>query len=73
MTNKDLANKIWLQQEALRSLPDKLREEAIKIDENPPPANRPFASFETPPIKGFDHKIYTKVDSDEDEFESSKL
>lgn len=57
--HKDYANKIWLQQEAMRALPDELRAAAEEIDETPPPVGRPWPVWMTPPIKGFDVKQYT--------------
>lgn len=64
---KDLTNKIWLQHEALRSLPEKLRIAAEIIDETPPPPNRPWPVFDTPPIEGFDPKLYQPDAGDEEE------
>lgn len=63
----DLTNKIWLQQEAIRALPEHLREHAMKIDVTPPPADRPWPYFETPPIKGFDIYKYVANESEDDE------
>jgi hypothetical protein len=54
----DLANKIWLQQESIRALPEKLREAAKILDESEPPAHRPWPIFATPPIKDFDIDVY---------------
>ena len=63
-----MTNKIWLQQEALRAMPHDLYEEAIKIDDTPPPANRPWPFFDTPPIEGFNINDYVKSENeDEDE------
>lgn len=59
---KDLADKIWLQQEAIRALPPHLKERALEIDETPPPRDRPWPYFDTPPIKDFDLKKYIKSD-----------
>jgi hypothetical protein len=63
----DLSTKIWLQQEAMRSLPDDLRLQAEVIDDTPPPKDRPWAAYATPPIKGFDVRKYTGRDSDKDD------
>lgn len=55
---KDLADKAWLQQEAIKALPLSLRKAALICDETPPPAGRPFPYFDTPPIKGFNPDDY---------------
>jgi hypothetical protein len=53
--DKDIATKIWLQQAAIEAIPtERLKDAALVIDETPPPTNRPFPFFATPPIKGFD-------------------
>ena len=57
---KDIACKIWLQEEALRSLPLSLQKSAEAIDEMPPPSNRPWALYQTPPLKGFDIRNFVK-------------
>lgn len=64
---KDLADKIWLQQEAMKSLPSDLRELAEVVDEEPPPPERPFPIFATPPIKGFNAMEYIGRDDDDDD------
>ena len=67
---KDTSDKIWLMQEALRALPTKLQDAARVIDEEPPPSDRPWAMWSTPPIKGFDDTPYAKAeDGDTDEEE----
>jgi len=77
--NKDLSTKIWLQQEALRALPDNLRAKAEEIDEAPPPPDRPWPIWATPPIKDFDVRQYTgkktegEEEDDEDEGAGSKV
>lgn len=63
-TDKDLATKIWLQQEAIRALPEDLRAQAVIIDETPPPSDRPWPVYATPPIKGFDPRKYMKGGGD---------
>ena len=55
---KDLATKVWLQQEAMRALPADLRRHAEEIDETPPPRGRPWPIWWTPPIKGFNAQDY---------------
>ena len=66
--NKDIANKIWLQQEAIRAMTPELREHAIIIDETPPPPDRPWPVWMTPPIKGFNPRDYMgNKDDDLDE------
>jgi len=62
---KDLSTKIWLQQEALKAIPEALRVHALIIDDTPPPPNRPLPIYQTPPIKDFDVSKYLK---DEEEF-----
>lgn len=74
--NKDLSQKIWLQQEAIRGLPEALRIEAVIIDDNPPPSDRPVSGvWHTPPIKDFDASKYDQkreTDDDSEADESSK-
>ena len=72
MHAKDVSNKIWLQQEALRAMPHDLYEEAIKIDDTPPPANRPWPFFDTPPIEDFNIKDYIKSGDGEDDDEEEE-
>ena len=72
---KDLADKIWLQQDAMRSLNAQaplMHVEALICDETPPPPNRPFPLWDTPPIKDFNWKEYTrqKEEQEDDEGES---
>lgn len=73
---KDTSDKIWLMQEALRALPPNLQESARVIDEEPPPSDRPWAMWSTPPIKGFDDTPYAKAedgDTDgEEEYEDTE-
>jgi hypothetical protein len=67
--NKDLSNKIWLQQEALRAMPEELRAHAETVDPTPPPQDRPWPKFDTPAIKGFNPQDYVdkkKNDNDAD-------
>lgn len=61
----DLTNKIWLQQEAIRALPADLREQALVIDWTPPPSDRPWPYYETPPIKGFSVQKFLEGESGE--------
>jgi hypothetical protein len=64
--DKDIADKIWLQQEAMRSLSGDLLAAASIIDDSPPPPDRPWAVWQTPPIKGFNIRDYqASDDSDE--------
>lgn len=70
--SKDLADKIWFMHEAIDALPEKLKAAAKEVDHSPPPRDRPWAMWSTPPIKGFDDSPYSKEDSgdkDEDEDE----
>jgi len=65
---KDLSTKICLQHDALEALPEDLRKHALIVDETPPPANRPWANWSTPPIPNFDAKNFLgKKEEDEDE------
>ena len=64
-TDKDLTNKIYLMKEAIAVMPAHLCEAALKVDETPPPQDRPWALFSTPPIKDFNVKEYMKADEDE--------
>jgi hypothetical protein len=73
--NKDLSTKIWLMQEALRSMPPALAANALIIDETPPPPDRPWPFFDTPPIPGFNAKDYVKgstTDGEEEVAETPK-
>lgn len=65
--DKDLTNKIYMMQEAIAVMPVELREAALAVDETPPPQERPWASYSTPPIDGFNVKEYMKADEDEKE------
>ena len=62
LERKDIATKIWLQQEAMRALPPDLRAKAEIIDEEPPPRGRPWPVWQTPPIKDFDLKKYSSTE-----------
>lgn len=57
---KDYANKSWLMIEALKSMRPDLKANALIVDPTPPPKDRPFPIFYTPPIKGFKLKDYMK-------------
>lgn len=48
--NKDLSTKMWLQDEAMNALPKDLLQHALVIDSTPPPPDRPWPIFMTPPI-----------------------
>jgi hypothetical protein len=67
---KDLTDKIWLQQEAMRSLAlqaPAMYHEALIVDETPPPPNRPFPLWDTPPIEDFDWKAYTRQKAEDED------
>ena len=64
---KDLTNKIYLQQESLKALPEALRIQAEIIDHTPPPSNRPFPIWDSAPIKGFDATKYLGNQQDQDD------
>ena len=70
----DLSTKIWLQQEAMRALRADLRAHAEIIDETPPPPDRPWPIWMTPPIKGFNPRDYmgNKGDDDDDDNEDNE-
>lgn len=63
--NKDLQTKIYLMHEAVKALPEDLRAQAMVIDGTPPPPERPFALWDTPPIKDFDIKDHLKKEAAE--------
>lgn len=66
---KDLTTKIYLQEEALNAMPANLRMMAVVLDETPPPPDRPWPVWDTPPIEGFNMNDYLKKDEeDEEEF-----
>ena len=56
-------------QDALLALPDDLKKAAEVLDDTPPPPDRPWALWQTPPIKGFDVTEFTKNDSSENDNE----
>jgi hypothetical protein len=64
---KDLSIKIWLQQEALRSLPVDLRNLAEVVDETPPPKNRPYPMWLTPPVPGLELENPDEDDNEDEE------
>ena len=63
---KDITLKIVLKKAAMRALPENLRIQAEIIDDTPPPNNRPFPIFDTPPIKDFDFRKYIKGSGGDD-------
>lgn len=65
--NKDLSLKMWLQDEAMNAMPVELLQHALEIDYTPPPRDRPWPIFKTPPI----HELNLK-DLEEDEPDISK-
>jgi hypothetical protein len=73
MYNKDISTKIWMQQEALRALPDNLRIKAEELDESPPPPDRPWPIWMTPPIKDFDYKKFTRAKGEEGEDDEEEI
>ena len=58
---------MWIQSEAMASLRPDLRDQACIIDSTPPPKDRPWPMFLTPPIKGFRLKDYVKKSEDTSE------
>lgn len=67
MVDKDISNKIWLQQEAMRALPMDLRQKAEVIDQSSPPVDRVMPLWDTPPIKGFNVDDYIQKKEEEEE------
>ena len=63
----DLSTKIWLQQEAMRAMPAELRVHAATIDDTPPPPDRPWPIWMTPPIKGFNPRDYMGQKGEEED------
>ena len=63
---KDLSTKIWMQQDALNALPEALRQAALVTDDTPPPEDRPFPIFMTPPVPGLNLKDESQEDDDGD-------
>ena len=66
-TNKDLTDKVWLQQEALRRMPEHLLQLALVIDDQAPPSDRPWAFWSTPPIKDFNLSDYFNEAKEEED------
>ncbi len=71
MYNKDITDKIWLQQDAIRALPPNLLEACLVIDDSPPPDEHVPAIFTMPPKEDFDYTKY--IDSQEIAYEESTL
>jgi hypothetical protein len=67
---KDLTLKIYLQQDAMKALPPDLFELASVIDETPPPRNRPYPIWHTPPVPGL---LLNDPDGEENEEQSMAL
>jgi hypothetical protein len=65
---KDLTLKMYLQQDALKALPPDLKALASEIDETPPPRNRPWPMWYTPPVPGLKLE-----DPDRDENEEQSI
>eukprot|EP01031_Cornospumella_fuschlensis_P031408 gene31407-37966_t len=57
---KDLTDKLWLMQEAIRALPEHLRAHATTIDTTPAP-ERTMPFWDTPPIQDFDIRKYVQT------------
>ncbi len=51
--------------DAINALPANLKEAAMIIDRTPPPPDRPFPMWDTPPLKEFDIKEYLKKEAAE--------
>ncbi len=63
--DKDLQTKIYLMQDAIAAIPEKLKVHALTVDKTPPPPDRPFPMWDTPPIKDFDIKEHLKKEAAE--------
>jgi hypothetical protein len=67
---EDISTKCWLQQEAIKAIPnEELRAAALIIDESPPPPHRPFPEYDSPPIAGFDVKDFDGSRISDDDYE----
>lgn len=64
-----MATKCWLQGEAIRSMRPDLKLQAEILDEEPPPFDRPWPFWNTPPIKGFNARDYMKKVDENDDYE----
>ena len=71
MYNKDITDKIWLQQDAIRALPQNLLAACLLVDDTPPPDEHVPAIFTMPPKEDFDFTKY--IDSQEIPYEESTL
>jgi len=70
LINKDLSTKIWLQQAAIEAIPtQKLLDDALIIDEDPPPADRQYPIYDTPPIPDFNIADYDGSNEKQDEID----
>lgn len=64
---RDLTNKIYLQQEAIKALPVEMQADAKMIDQTPYPMDRPWPRWDTPPIPGFNPLDYADKKKDSEE------
>ncbi len=69
--NRDITDKIWLQQDAIRALPPTLLAACLEIDETPPPEEHVPAIFTMPPKEDFDYMKL--IDSQEIPYEEATL
>lgn len=67
---KDMTLKIYLRQDAMKALPPDLYKLASVIDETPPPRNRPYPIWYTPPVPGL---LLTDPDGEENEEQTMAL
>ena len=56
---------MYLMHEAINSLPEELKLKAQIVDRTPPPPNRPYPSWDTPPVVDFDIKEHLKKEAAE--------
>jgi hypothetical protein len=60
-----------MQQDAVNALPEALRAAALVLDETPPPEDRPFPIFMTPPVPGLNLKDETQEEDEDLELEGA--
>ena len=58
---------MWLQTDAMNALPPDLKSAAMIIDHDCPPPNRPWPTWATPPVKGFDKSQFEDADMENEE------
>ena len=61
MIQKDLTDKVWLMQEAIKALPEQLQQHALLVEDVAAPAERTLPFWDTPPVKDFDIRKYVQT------------